>query len=79
MDGPLEGWAAFGGRCHEGAAFGMMGHCNEGYVCVPRSGSASKLERVTIAENSEGGVNSMLMQDFSGNIDRTLVAMHHLF
>ena len=31
-----------------------------GYVCLPRSGSAPMLERVAIAENSYGGVNSML-------------------
>jgi diketogulonate reductase-like aldo/keto reductase len=30
----------------------------KGYVCVPRSASASKLERIAIAENSYGGVNS---------------------
>jgi diketogulonate reductase-like aldo/keto reductase len=29
----------------------------KGYICVPRSSSASKLERVAIAENSYGGVN----------------------
>ena len=31
----------------------------KGYVCVPRSGSGSKVERVAIAENSYGGVNPM--------------------
>lgn len=30
----------------------------KGYACVPRSASASKVERVAIAENSYGGVNS---------------------
>jgi diketogulonate reductase-like aldo/keto reductase len=29
----------------------------KGYICVPRSSSASKLERLAIAENSYGGVN----------------------
>jgi len=29
----------------------------KGYVCVPRSGPASKIERIAIAENSYGGVN----------------------
>jgi diketogulonate reductase-like aldo/keto reductase len=29
-----------------------------GFLCVPRSGCGSKLERVAIAENSYGGVNS---------------------
>ena len=28
-----------------------------GYVCSPRSGSSSEVERVAIAENSYGGVN----------------------
>ena len=27
----------------------------KGYICVPRSGSAYKIERVAIAENSYGG------------------------
>jgi diketogulonate reductase-like aldo/keto reductase len=30
----------------------------KGYICVPRSSSASKVERLAIAENSYGGVNS---------------------
>lgn len=30
----------------------------KGYVCVPRSAATSKLERIAIAENSYGGVNT---------------------
>jgi len=30
----------------------------KGYICVPRSASTSKIERIAIAENSYGGVNS---------------------
>jgi diketogulonate reductase-like aldo/keto reductase len=29
----------------------------KGYICVPRSNAASKIERIAIAENSYGGVN----------------------
>mmetsp|Transcript_16721 Transcript_16721/g.24401 ORF Transcript_16721/g.24401 Transcript_16721/m.24401 type:complete len:93 (+) Transcript_16721:1-279(+) len=29
----------------------------KGYVCVPRSGAGSKIERIAIAENAYGGVN----------------------
>mmetsp|Transcript_25757 Transcript_25757/g.38681 ORF Transcript_25757/g.38681 Transcript_25757/m.38681 type:complete len:94 (-) Transcript_25757:130-411(-) len=29
----------------------------KGYICVPRSGCGSKLERIAFGENSYGGVN----------------------
>jgi diketogulonate reductase-like aldo/keto reductase len=31
----------------------------KGYICVPRSAAASKVERIGIAENSYGGVNNV--------------------
>mmetsp|Transcript_16985 Transcript_16985/g.36831 ORF Transcript_16985/g.36831 Transcript_16985/m.36831 type:complete len:108 (-) Transcript_16985:2264-2587(-) len=37
----------------------------KGYVCIPRSGSTSKIERMAIAQNSHGGVND-LVKDIGG-------------
>lgn len=35
----------------------------KGYVCVPRSAAATKIERLAIGENSYGGVSSFVLSD----------------
>ena len=60
-DGPAKEWDAV---CSLAKDKGMTPaqtlvrwSMQKGYICVPRSGSASKIERVAIAANSYGGVN----------------------
>jgi diketogulonate reductase-like aldo/keto reductase len=61
VDGPAEGWAVLSDLAKaKGATKAQVlvrWSLQKGYVCVPRSGCASKLERMAIAENSYGGVN----------------------
>jgi diketogulonate reductase-like aldo/keto reductase len=61
VDGPAEGWAVLSDLAKAKgvtkAQLLVRWSLQKGYVCVPRSGSKSKLERVAIAENSYGGVN----------------------
>ncbi|KAL7533619.1 hypothetical protein ACHAXR_005344 [Thalassiosira sp. AJA248-18] len=61
VDGPAEGWAVLADLAKAKgvtkAQLLVRWSLQHGYVCVPRSGCASKVERVAIAENSYGGVN----------------------
>ncbi|KAL7528440.1 hypothetical protein ACHAWF_002560 [Thalassiosira exigua] len=61
VDGPAEGWAVLSdlaaARGVTKAQLLVRWSLQRGYVCVPRSGSKSKVERTAIAENSYGGVN----------------------
>lgn len=61
VDGPAEGWAVLADLAKSKgvtkAQLLVRWSLQKGYVCVPRSGSKSKVERVAIAENSYGGVN----------------------
>jgi len=61
VDGPAEGWAVLSDLAKAKgvtkAQLLVRWSLQKGYVCVPRSGSKSKVERVAIAENSYGGVN----------------------
>ncbi len=61
VDGPVEGWAVLSDLAKaKGATKAQVlvrWSLQKGYVCVPRSGCSSKLERMAIAENSYGGVN----------------------
>ena len=61
VDGPGEGWAVLSDLAKSKgmtkAQLLVRWSLQKGYVCVPRSGSSSKVERVAIAENSYGGVN----------------------
>jgi diketogulonate reductase-like aldo/keto reductase len=60
-DGPTEGWDALAKVAQQKemtkAQVLVRWALQKGYICVPRSSSASKLERIAIAENSYGGVN----------------------
>ena len=60
-DGPQDGWAVVAkiaqNKGMTKAQVLVRWSLQKGYVCVPRSSSGSKLERVAIAENSYGGVN----------------------
>lgn len=62
-DGPTEGWDILSKLAQQKgmtkAQVLVRWSLQKGYVCVPRSASASKLERIAIAENSYGGVNPM--------------------
>jgi len=61
VDGPSEGWAALADLAKvkgtTKAQILVRWALQKGYVCVPRSGCTSKVERLAIAENSYGGVN----------------------
>jgi diketogulonate reductase-like aldo/keto reductase len=61
VDGPAEGWAVLSDLAKAKgltkAQLLVRWSLQKGYVCVPRSGAKSKVERVAIAENSFGGVN----------------------
>ncbi|KAL3759613.1 hypothetical protein ACHAWU_009760 [Discostella pseudostelligera] len=63
VDGPAEGWAVLAeiakAKGMTKAQVLVRWSLQKGYVCVPRSASSSKVERVAIAENSYGGVNKM--------------------
>jgi len=61
-DGPTEGWDILGKLAQQKgmtkAQVLVRWACQKGYVCVPRSASTSKVERIAIAQNSYGGVNA---------------------
>jgi diketogulonate reductase-like aldo/keto reductase len=63
VNGPAEGWAVLAeiakAKGMTKAQVLVRWSLQKGYVCVPRSASSSKVERVAIAENSYGGVNKM--------------------
>mmetsp|Transcript_30545 Transcript_30545/g.66015 ORF Transcript_30545/g.66015 Transcript_30545/m.66015 type:complete len:428 (+) Transcript_30545:694-1977(+) len=63
-NGPEEGWARVAdlakSRGVTKAQLLVRWSLQKGYVCVPRSGSASKIERVAIAQNSYGEVNDLV-------------------
>jgi diketogulonate reductase-like aldo/keto reductase len=60
--GPTEGWDVLSKLAQEKgmtkAQVLVRWALQKGYLCVPRSASASKVERLAIAENSYGGVNN---------------------
>lgn len=60
-DGPQDQWAALSEIAKKKqmtkAQVLVRWSLQKGYICVPRSGSISKLERFAIGENSYGGVN----------------------
>lgn len=59
--GPQDQWAVVGEIAQKKqmtkAQVLVRWSLQKGYVCVPRSAAASKIERVAIGENSYGGVN----------------------
>ena len=61
VDGPADEWAVLSDLAKTKgvtkAQLLVRWSLQKGYVCVPRSGSKSKVERLAIAENSYGGVN----------------------
>lgn len=61
-DGPQNGWAVVADIAQKKgmtkAQVLVRWALQKGYTCVPRSASASKVERMAIAENSYGGVNA---------------------
>lgn len=67
VDGPAEGWAVLSdiakNKGMTKAQVLVRWSLQKGYVCVPRSAAASKVERMAIAENSYGGVNPGDMAD----------------
>ena len=60
-DGPSEGWSVVSDIAQKKgmtkAQVLARWSIQSGYVCVPRSASASKIERSAIGENSYGGIN----------------------
>ena len=60
-DGPTEGWDMLAKLAQKKgmtkAQVMVRWAIQKGYICVPRSAAASKVERIAIAENSYGGVN----------------------
>lgn len=63
VDGPADEWAVLSDLAKAKgvtkAQLLVRWSLQKGYVCVPRSGSKSKVERLAVAENSYGGVNPM--------------------
>ena len=61
-DGPQDQWAILAELAKKKgmtkAQVLVRWSLQKGYVCVPRSSAASKIERIAIAENSYGGVNN---------------------
>lgn len=61
-DGPADQWAVIAdiakNKGMTKAQVMVRWALQKGYICVPRSAAASKIERIAIAENSYGGVNS---------------------
>ena len=61
VDGPSDQWAVLSevakARGMTKAQLLVRWSLQKGFVCVPRSGSSTKIERLAIAENSYGGVN----------------------
>jgi diketogulonate reductase-like aldo/keto reductase len=62
-DGPTEGWDVVAKMAQPKgmtkAQILVRWSLQKGYICVPRSAGASKVERIGIAENSYGGVNNI--------------------
>jgi 2,5-diketo-D-gluconate reductase A len=60
-DGLTEGWGVLSKVAKQKgmtkAQVLVRWSLQKGYICVPRSASASKVERLAISENSYGGVN----------------------
>jgi diketogulonate reductase-like aldo/keto reductase len=60
-DGPQDGWAVVSDiaktKGMTKAQVLVRWSLQKGYVCVPRSAAASKVDRIAIASNSYGGVN----------------------
>jgi len=60
-DGPTQGWDELAKLAQQKgmtkAQVLIRWALQKGYVCSPRSSSASKVERIAIAENSYGGIN----------------------
>jgi len=60
-DGPQDQWAVLSQIAKKKgmtkAQVLVRWSLQKGYICVPRSTAASKIERIAIAENSYGGVN----------------------
>jgi Aldo/keto reductases, related to diketogulonate reductase len=60
-DGPQEQWSVIADIAKRKgmtkAQVLVRWSLQKGYICVPRSASISKIERIAIAENSYGGVN----------------------
>lgn len=67
VDGPAEGWAVLSDLAKTKgvtkAQLLVRWSLQKGYVCVPRSGAKSKLERVAISENSYGGVSNFALSE----------------
>ena len=61
VDGPSDQWAVLSDVAKSlrmtNAQLLVRWSLQKGFVCVPRSGSSTKIERLAIAENSYGGVN----------------------
>jgi diketogulonate reductase-like aldo/keto reductase len=70
-DGPTEAWDVLAKLAESKgmtkAQVLVRWALQKGYVCVPRSASASKLERIAIAENSYGGVMNLPHQNNNNN------------
>jgi len=68
-DGPTQGWDVLAKLAQEKgmtkAQVLVRWALQKGYLCVPRSSSASKVERIAIAENSYGGVNPPCSSSYS--------------
>jgi diketogulonate reductase-like aldo/keto reductase len=60
-DGPTEGWDVVAKLAQQKgmtkSQILVRWALQKGYICVPRSAAASKVERLAVAENSYGGVN----------------------
>jgi diketogulonate reductase-like aldo/keto reductase len=69
LDGPQKGWNILSDLASSKnvtkAQLMIKWSIQSGYVCVPRSSSKSKLERLAIIENSYGGVN--ILKTTNGN------------
>lgn len=65
MDGPQEGWAVVAALAKSKsvtkAQILVRWALQSGYVCVPRSAAASKIERIAIRENSYVGVQDFVL------------------
>lgn len=65
VSGPQDGWAVVASMAKEKGVTKQQilikWAIQNGYVCVPRSGAGSKIERKGIAENSYAGVNGFTL------------------
>ena len=72
IDGPQTQWAVLSeiakNKQMTKAQVLVRWSLQKGYICIPRSGAASKVERFAIGENSYGGVNRSSPPDEEGNI-----------